>query len=111
MRFAIATFMVAALVFGGASTSSAKDTTNQFTGEISRIDSARKILVVKQQGPHMKEMNFALASNAEIKSGYLTKDLEDLKPGERVKVSYVDQGSKHEAQRIDLLHAKTAAAK
>ena len=84
---------------------------HQVIGEVSRVDASAKTLVIKEHGAKSgKEMTFTLASDAKVLEGYKSKSLADLKVGEQVRVSYADEGSKHEADRINLLPGKTAQA-
>ena len=111
MRTSVAIFAAAAILLAGAPAALAKGATQQFSGQISQIDAVGKTLAVKEQGKTHMEMTFAVASDAKIMAGSTAKNLGELKVGERVKVSYADVGSKHEAQRIEVMHAKTATAK
>ena len=111
MRSTVAIFAAAALLLVGASAAIAKSATQQFSGQISRIDSVAKTLVVKEEGNTHTEMTFTVGSYAKIMEGSKATSLGELKVGEHVKVSYADVGSKHEAQRVEAMPAKTAAAK
>lgn len=111
MRTSVAVFTAAAILLAGAPVALAKATTHQFSGQISRVDTVAKTLVVKNEGKSRTEMTFAVASDAKIMVGTMSKSLADLKVGEHVKVSYADVGSRHEAHRINVTHAKTAKAK
>lgn len=101
----------AAILLAGAPAAFATSATHQFSGRISKIDTAGKTLAVKEEGKTQMEMNFALANDAKIMEGYKKTTFGDLKVGERVKVSYADVASKHEARRIEVMHAETATAK
>jgi hypothetical protein len=58
-----------------------------------------------------EEMTFTLATDAKIMAGPKAKNLGDLKVGERVKVSYLDEGKSHRAQRIDVVSPGRVAEK
>jgi len=111
MRTSVAIFAVAAMLLAGASPVFAKGATQQFSGQISQIDTVAKTLAVKEQGNAHTQMSFAIPSDAKIMAGVKTKSLGDLMVGEHVKVSYADVGSMHKAQRIEVMQSKTAAAK
>ena len=111
MRHTVAVFAAAAFLLAGASAALAKGATQEFMGQIKRVDTVEKTLVVTKGGNSAAEMTFAVASDAKIMAGPKTKSLGELWVGEHVKVSYADVGSKHEAQRIYVVPAKTAAAK
>ena len=111
MRISAAILAAAALLFVGAPAAFATAATHQIWGQISHVNTAGKTLAVKEDGTTHKEMTFALANDAKIMSGAKVTSLAELKVGERVKVSYADVGSRHEAQRIDVMHANTAATK
>ena len=84
---------------------------HQFSGDVSRLDATAKTLVVKEDGAKSpKEMTFSLATDAKIMQGAKARSFADLKVGERVKVSYADAGSAHQAKRIDVLGTQTAHA-
>jgi hypothetical protein len=111
MRISVAIFAAAAILLAGAPVALAKDATQQFSGQISQIDTVGKTLAVQQESKNPTKMTFAVASDAKIMAGFTAKSLGELKVGEHVKVSYADVGSKHEAQRIEVTSAKTATAK
>jgi len=111
MRTSAAIFAAAALLLAGAPAAFAASATHQFSGQISQINTVGKTLSVKEKGTTHTEMTFALATDAKIMEGAKATSLGDLKVGEHVKVSYADVGSTHEAQRIDVMHAKTAMTK
>jgi hypothetical protein len=111
MRTSAAILAAAAILFAGAPAAFAAPATHQFSGQISQINTLGKTLSVKEKGTMHTEMTFALASDAKIMAGPKETSLADLEVGEQVKVSYADIGSKHEAKRIEVMHAKTATAK
>jgi hypothetical protein len=112
MRSKVAAILVGgAFLFAGAPMALAKTAEHQFSGVVSHLDSAARTLAVKNHdGGTGKEMKFALASDAKIMQGSQARGLGQLKIGERVKVTYADQGSTHQAKRIDVLPARTARA-
>ena len=79
------------------------------SGQIERVDTAAKTLVVKQ-GSH--EMTFALAPDAHLMLGKKTLQVSDLSNdiGKRVKVRYTTQGTSKIANRLEITEA-TASAK
>ncbi len=87
-------------------------TSRDFSGEIRKVDTAAKTLVVKGLGPaSTKEMTFQVGDGTKTMMGVKTLTLASLKSGEQVKVTYVDEGALHKAQRIEVEQAKTGAAK
>lgn len=111
MRSRFAAILVSgAFLLAGAPVAVAKTMQHQFSGEVSRTDSTAKTFVVKDHATSAKEMTFSLAPDAKIMQGAKARSLAELKVGERVKVSYTDEGSKHQAKRVEVLPAKTAKA-
>lgn len=112
MRSKIAAVLVgAAFLLAGAPMALAKTDQHQFSGGVTRLDAAAKTLAVKEQGGKTgKEMTFTLAPEAKIMQGSKATSLGALKVGEQVRVTYADQGSTHQAQRIEVLPAQTAKA-
>ncbi len=89
MRRKMAIALVAVLValsFAGVAFAAAKT----ITGEVILADSSAKTLTVKVQG---KEMTFSVAENA-------VKALADVKPGDKVTVSYAEADGKLIAQSV-----------
>lgn len=108
MRSKTAAVLVgAAFLLAGAPLALAKSAAHQFWGEVSHLDSTAKTLAVKPNSGK-QEMTFTLAPDAKIMQGSKAKSLAELKVGERVKVSYADEGSTHRAQRIEVFAAQTA---
>lgn len=96
------------LVAGGAL---AKTSTQKVSGTITKLDASAKTFAVEHG---KQEMRFELASDAKIMSGAKAESLDSLSVGQNVSVTYVDEGSAHRAQRVDLAKAathKAAAAK
>lgn len=113
MRSMTVAFLVgAAFLLLGAPMGLAKPAAHLFSGEVSHLDKAAKTLAVKERaGKPWKEMTFTLAPNAKITQGAQAKSLGELKVGERVRVTYDEQGDAHQAQKVEVLAAKTAQAK
>ena len=111
MRSKTSTFALAALLSMGASGGWAASPSSSFTGEITRLDTMAKTLVVKDAGQPTREWTFSLANDAKILGGAQVKALSDLKVGERVDVQYSDQGAEHQAHRIKLMATPKVAGK
>lgn len=109
-RSTIALVVFALFLALGASPALAASPKN-FTGQISRVDSAAKTFVVKTATVPAREMSFQLAPGAKIMLGSRALDLDRLKSGEHVKVTYLDQGMLHKAQKIEVMAPKTASAR
>jgi Cu/Ag efflux protein CusF len=62
--------------------------------EVVAIDQDAKTLTVKRMGRRAKELTFNVETEA-------TTALTDLKPGERIRVGYVETGGKLMAKTID----------
>jgi len=102
----------AAFLLVAAPMALAKPMEHNFSGEVSHMDSAAKTLTVKEHGGKTgHDMTFTMAPAAKIMQGSKARSLTELEVGERVKVTYSDLGSVHQAQRIEVLAAKTANAK
>ena len=80
------------------------------TGQIGRVDTSARSVVVKQ-GTH--EMTFALAPDATLTQGATTIQLADLAAdaGKAVKVRYTLNGTTKLADRIQVAAAKAPAKK
>jgi hypothetical protein len=111
MRSMLAGFALGAfLALVGASPALATRS-QSFWGEIGKVDSATKTLLVKAKGTPPREMTFQVAPGAKIMMGARALDLGRLKTGEHVKVTYVEEGVHYKAQRIEVTPPKTASAK
>jgi hypothetical protein len=79
---------------------------------VSHLDAKTKTLTVMKDdsGTNAGETSFTLAPGVKIMQGSKAKSLGQLEAGERVKVTYTDQGVTHQAKRIDVLPTKTAKA-
>lgn len=109
MRSNLAT-LVLGLVLGLGAASAAWATPQEFSGKIGRVDASGKSLTVKTSGVPTREMTFTLAADAKIMAGPQVRSLGDLKVGEQVKVSYLDEGKSHRAQKIDVVRPGRVAA-
>ncbi|MGB7951969.1 MAG: hypothetical protein WCH75_30140, partial [Candidatus Binatia bacterium] len=58
-------------------------------GEVAKVDGGAKKIVLKREGG---QLDLAVGPHAVIRDGAKVKSLKDLKPGEKVMVSYVDTG-------------------
>jgi hypothetical protein len=83
----------------------------QLSGKLTRLDAKAKTLaVMKDSGSAAAQTtSFTLAPDAKIMQGTRTTSLDDLEVGQRVKVTYADEGSMHRAKRVEVLSANTAA--
>ena len=77
------------------------------SGQIARVDTAAKSVVVKQ-GTH--EMTFVLASDAQLMAGKKTFQVADLANdvGRHVKVRYTAQSGTNTANRLEIVEATPA---
>jgi len=77
------------------------------TGQIARVDTTAKSVVVKQ-GTH--EMTFVLASDAQLMAGKKTFQAADLANdiGRHVKVRYTTQSGTNTANRLEIVEAPPA---
>jgi hypothetical protein len=94
-----------AFLLAGAPLALAKPAQHQFWGQVSQLDSAARTLAVKPNSGK-QEMTFTLAPDAKIMQGAKARSLADLEVGERVKVSYADEGTAHKAERIEVFAAQ-----
>jgi len=110
MRSMVSTLAVGAfLALIGASPALAAS--HEFSGQIGKVDAVAKSLMVKANGMSTKEMTFEVSPDAKITMGGKALELRTLKSGEQVRVTYVDDGTAHKAERIEVKLPKTAAAK
>jgi len=58
-------------------------------GEVAKVDPGTKKIVLKREGG---QLDLAVSPHSVIRDGAKVKSLKDLKPGEKVMVSYVDTG-------------------
>jgi hypothetical protein len=112
MRFKIAAILVGAtFLLAGAPIALASTTEHSFSGEIKSLDWLGETLSLKESAAkNAKEMSFSVAPEATIMRGPKATSLEELKVGEHVKVTYLDKGSAHQAQRIEVLPGKISKA-
>ena len=108
MRFKTPILGLTAVLLAG-SAALAAGPTHQLHGEIAKLDSAARTLSVKETSAPNKQLEFALASDAQIVSGAKTETFADLRTGEQVLVNYTQAGAKHEAQRIEVMAANPPA--
>lgn len=87
---------------GGAT--SAKAVT--VTGEVAKVDPNAKKLVVKRGNG---QLNLAVSAHGVIRDGAKVKSLREIKPGEKVTVSYVDTGKEQTAWYVYLASAAATA--
>jgi hypothetical protein len=103
----IGTLALTATIFAAPAKSPAKPKDEWATGQIARVDTAARSVVVKQ-GTH--EMTFVLASDAQLMAGkktFLAGDLaNDI--GRRVKVRYTSQSGTNTANRLEIVEAAPA---
>ncbi len=81
-------------------------------GEVTAVDPNAKTLTLKERGKQAKTVDFSVADNAKIYQGKSEKSLNDVKVGDRVRVSY-DRTSdnKLEANAIRILRSGHMANK
>ena len=108
MRFKTPILGLAAVLLAGTAALAAGPS-HQLRGEIAKLDPAARTLVVRGTSAPNKQLDFALASDAQIVSGAKTETFADLRTGEQVLVHYTQAGAKHEAQRIEVMPAKAPA--
>lgn len=77
---------------GMGGTAAAKAVT--VTGEVARVDAAAKKIIIKRGGG---QLELTVGPHAVVREGAKIKSLKDLKPGEKVTVSYVDTGKERTA--------------
>lgn len=75
-------------------------------GEVVRLDPGLKKLVLKAEG---KQLDLALARYAVVREGPKVKSLKEIKPGEKVTVSYVESGKDRTAWYVYLTSAAQVA--
>ncbi len=80
---------------GGAGGASGKAITVR--GEIAKVDPSARKLVLKRDGG---QLDLAVGQHSVVREGAKVKRLSDLKPGEKVMVSYVDTGKDRTAWYI-----------
>ena len=99
----IGTLALTATMFGAP----AKSKEEWASGQIARVDTAAKSVVVKQ-GTH--EMTFVLASDAQLMAGKKTFQVADLANdiGRHVKVRYTAQSGTNTANRLEIVEATPA---
>jgi hypothetical protein len=109
MRFmsTVAAFSAALL----AGSMALADASHQVRGDLSSFDAASRTLVVKETSAPRKEVRLTLGDSAKIIALGKPGTTADLKAGERVKVSYTDQGATHQATRVEILPEKAATTK
>jgi hypothetical protein len=73
-------------------------------GEVARVDPAGKKLVLKRESG---QLDLAVSQHSVIRDGAKVKSLKDLKPGEKVTVSYIDTGKERTAWYV---YSASAAA-
>jgi hypothetical protein len=103
----IGTLALAATIFAAPATSAAKPKEEWASGQIERVDTAAKSVVVKQ-GTH--EMTFVLAPDAQLITGKKTMQTADLANdiGRHVKVRYTAQAGTNTANRLEIMEPAPA---
>jgi hypothetical protein len=83
----------------------------QLSGKLTQLDAKARTLAVMKDSSAMSApaTSFTLAPDAKIMHGAKATSLGDLSVGQRVKVTYADEGSTHRANRIEVLTASTAS--
>jgi len=97
--------LVAVLVTGGAALAAAP--AREASGQIKRVDAKTRTLVVEETAKPRHELTFKLASDVQIVSAGKTETISALKTGERVKVDYAAEGAHLDAQRVEVMPAKS----
>jgi len=75
-------------------------------GEVVKVDPNSRKLVLRAEG---KQIDLALGRYAVVREGPKVKSLKELKPGEKVTVSYVDSGKERTAWYVYLASAAQIA--
>lgn len=103
----VGTLALAATTFAAQTKSAAKPKEEWASGQIARVDTAAKSVVLKQ-GTH--EMTFVLAPDAQLMAGKKTLQTADLANdiGRHVKVRYTAQAGTNTANRVEITEAPPA---
>ena len=75
-------------------------------GEVARVDSTGKKLILKRENG---QLDLAVSQHSVIRDGVKVKSLNDLKPGQKVMVSYVDTGKERTAWYVYTASATSMA--
>lgn len=89
----------------GARTSGSTGKAITVRGEIVKVDPSSGKLVLKVEG---KQLDLTLSKHSVVRAGAQVKRLADIKPGERVAVSYVESGKGRTAWYVYLASAAPA---
>jgi hypothetical protein len=110
MRSKIAAVLAGgAFLLAGAMPALAVTADHQLSGKVSHLDAKAKTVAVKEEGgTTAKVTSFTLAPDAKVMEGSKVRTFAELKVGERIMVTYTDQGSTHQAKQIDMLPATAA---
>jgi hypothetical protein len=87
------------------------DATHRVRGDVSSFDATSRELVVKQTMAPRKEVKLTLADGAWITAQGKRGTPADLRAGERVRITYIDKGTQHEAKRVEILADKAPPSK
>lgn len=83
--------------------------TSLIVGELTRVDLARRSVVVKTEGRETREREAWVGAETRVVSRGRAVRLEDLRPGDRVVVVAAEDGGKHLARVIKVV-GRTAVA-
>jgi 3-dehydroquinate synthase class II len=106
MRFVSTVAVVSATLLAGSMALAGAG--REVRGTVTRVDATTHTLVIKEMAAPRNEFQLMLDNAAQITQNGKPASAGDLKTGERVKVTYSDQGSTHQATRVEILPAKAA---
>jgi hypothetical protein len=72
-------------------------------GELTRVDLARRSVVVKADGPEAREVEAWTGAETRVTARGRVIRLEDLRPGDRVLVTCTDAAGRHQAGAIKVV--------
>jgi hypothetical protein len=87
------------LFLGGVSAAKGSKAT-KVTGEVTAVDAAAMTVSLKDKGG--KEVMLHVSEKAQIKKGKEDKKLADIAAGAKLKATYLEEGGKNEAQKIQI---------
>jgi hypothetical protein len=111
MRAAIVVGLVAVIAVGMASSqgwsAEKKAQVHHLSGELASVDAAAKSLTVKEtmKDGKTKDVVFTASDKTKVTVHGKAGKLEDLKPGDAVKVSYEKNGAENQASAISVVQS------
>jgi hypothetical protein len=99
-------------LFAGALPALASSSEQRLAGKVSHLDARARTLAVMREdvGVTARETSFQLADDAKIMRGGKATSLEDLQVGQKVEVTYADEGSVHRAKWVYVMPAVSVPA-